>query len=99
MSRSLEQRLRYCRVQGNMTVSDIARWLDRPRATVETWFRGRVPATYYADEVDQKLSFLEAALARGFRVPGGLGWSDRIKVVVEQRDGKRHNHVSKNDPA
>jgi hypothetical protein len=82
-----------------MTVSDIALWLDRPRATVETWFRGRFPAAYYADEVHDDLLKLECSILNGFRVPDGLGWSDRIKVVVEQRDGKRHNHVSKNNPA
>ena len=27
----------------DMTCSDLARWFDRPRATVNTWLKGRTP--------------------------------------------------------
>lgn len=34
---TLQQRLRWCQKRGNLTVADLARWLDRPYPTVRTW--------------------------------------------------------------
>ena len=42
---AFQQRLRRCVERGNLTVSDLARWFDRPYATVRCWFVvGREPA-------------------------------------------------------
>lgn len=92
----LSTRLITCMRRANMRVSDLARWLDRPRTTVETWLQGREPARYYWESVDRQLSLLETAISRGFSVPIGLPWRDRIRIIVEKRDGaKRNDRVSK----
>ena len=37
---SFEERLRRVMREGNLTVADLARWLERPDATVRGWSRG-----------------------------------------------------------
>jgi len=37
------ERLTHCQERADMTVSDLARWFSRPRATVNTWLLGRYP--------------------------------------------------------
>ena len=34
---TFQQRLQRCRERGNLTVADLARWFDRPYATVRSW--------------------------------------------------------------
>jgi transposase-like protein len=42
---AFQQRLRRCVERGNLTVSDLARWFDRPYATVRSWLAaGREPS-------------------------------------------------------
>jgi transposase-like protein len=44
-SGAFQQRLRRCVERGNLTVSDLARWFNRPYATVRSWLiAGREPA-------------------------------------------------------
>lgn len=64
--RSLRDRLRSCRSRGNLTTSDLARWLKRPRATVHTWVEhGAEPSGPDGDRLDlfQRVTALEKAVA------------------------------------
>lgn len=93
---TLQVRLHRCMTRASMRVSDLARWLDRPRTTVETWLRGREPARYYRDLVEEKLTKLELAIKNGFTIPVGTSWPARVKLILEKRDGaKRNDRVSK----
>lgn len=40
---SFSERLGKCVSKADLTVSDVARWFKRPRATVNTWINGRSP--------------------------------------------------------
>ncbi len=87
-------RLRRCQVDGDMTISDLARWFDRPRATVNTWItKGRTPFGPAGRQAITDLAKLEAAIARkrGFPVPNKLTWAGRAKYLQELRDGIRGN--------
>lgn len=36
----LQKQLRWILREGNLTIADLARWLDRPHGTVSGWLRG-----------------------------------------------------------
>ena len=72
--KTFQKRLQDCQRAGNLTVSDLARWLDRPRPTVRTWIEdgiepGRSPAD--VEHAQALLGLLEMLIAkkRGFPVP------------------------------
>lgn len=70
----LQARLRAAMRRGNLTVSDLARWLDRPRATVATWVHeGREVAGGPIDQFDvqTRLSRLEKLIRdrKGLPIP------------------------------
>lgn len=53
MTLSFSERLGVVLAEGNLTVSDLARWFERPRPTVAGWVRG--------GEVGRELAPLDAA--------------------------------------
>jgi hypothetical protein len=83
----------------DMTVSDLARWFDRPRATVNTWMGGRTPWGPRAKRSEKLLDLLEWSIAtRGEKywpVPTEMSWAERAKYVRGMRnDAERHGRVS-----
>lgn len=72
--RTFQQRLQGVLQAGNLTVSDLARWFDRPHPTVRGWVqRGLQPggAPLDIEHVQQLLKLLETLVSRkkGFPVP------------------------------
>ena len=80
-----------------MTTSDLARWFDRPRATVNTWLKGRTPWGPQQKRAVRNLDLLEASIKsrKGYYpVPDQLNWTDREKYVRGMRDdAERHYRV------
>ena len=80
----LKTRLQDCLTRGNLRVSDLARWLERPRATVSTWLEGREPSGPAVDMscIESKLWLLEKLIRsrKGFPVPR-LSPTDRISYL------------------
>lgn len=80
-----------------MTVSDLSRWFDRPRATVNTWLNGRTPFGPPAKIAEKRLAMLEFSISsrRGhYPIPAHLGWKDREKYVRGMYDdAERHYRV------
>lgn len=73
-AKTFQKRLQACQRAGNLTISDLARWFDRPRPTVRTWVEdgnkpGRGPLD--AAHAEALLGLLETLIARkrGFPVP------------------------------
>ena len=81
----------------DMTCSDLARWFDRPRATVNTWLKGRTPWGPQAKLAVERLELLEASIAnrkKYYPVPADQSWADRAKYVRGMRDdAERNNRV------
>lgn len=75
MTPSFSNRLAVVLAQGNLTVSDLARWFERPRPTVAGWVRGgeigRELAPLDAAYVSAQLAALEKRLKKreGLPVP------------------------------
>lgn len=72
--RTFQQRLQACQRGGNLTVSDLARWFDRPHPTVRSWvLQGFEPsgAPLDVEHAHQMLGLLEMLIRRkkGFPVP------------------------------
>jgi len=64
---TFQQRLQRCRERGNLTVADLARWFDRPYATVRSWLTegwepGDGPVT--RRRMEERLRLLECTIAR-----------------------------------
>jgi hypothetical protein len=82
----------------DMTCSDLARWFDRPRATVNTWLKGRIPWGPQARGAERRLVMLETSIKnrkKYYPVPAHLSWRDREKYVRGMRDdAERHSRVS-----
>lgn len=80
-----------------MTVSDLSRWFDRPRATVNTWLTGRTPFGPPAKIAEKRLAMLEFSIAsrRGYYpIPAHLSWKEREKYMRGMRDdAERHYRV------
>lgn len=91
-------RLRAAIRDTGMTVSDLARWFDRPRATVNTWVEGRIPWGPQAPRAERRLALLELSIkkrAKYWPVPADLSWKERAKYVRGMRDdAERHHRVS-----
>lgn len=96
MARSFQQRLAWCMTWGDLTISDLARWFDRPRATVNTWVLGRMPYGSSGNLAEYNLQLLETRIkARdGFPVPSTLLMKKRIIYIRGQRnDAERNTRV------
>lgn len=70
---SFQKRLEDCQRQGNLRLSDLARWFDRPYQTVRSWLAGSEPSGGPIDvqHANALLSLLEELIRkkRGFPVP------------------------------
>lgn len=77
-------RLNRCMERGSFTVSDLMRWFERPRATVNTWVEGREPFGPQAKRAHKRLELLEWSLrirAGYYPISDDLSWSDRERTV------------------
>ena len=71
---TFQGRLRACLEAGNLTVSDLARWFNRPDPTVRGWVRDGIAPSGPARDMSELMSALtrlEIAIRRkeGFPVP------------------------------
>lgn len=93
-------RLRRCVSAADMTVADVTRWFDRPRATIDTWIAGRTPWGPAGREAAHDLQRLEFVIDQhNFRIPSGLRRQQRIDFVLEWRDAVRKYRVSEAHPS
>jgi hypothetical protein len=76
-------RLEATRRSANMTVADLARWLDRPHATVTYWLRGGEPAGGQGDRdhAEALIGLLEALVRRGVELPVPLTMPQRKRIA------------------
>lgn len=92
-------RLARCAKAADMTTSDLARWFERPRATVSTWLAGRTPWGPQQRLAFERLGLLEDSIARRkehYPVPANLTWTAREKYVRGMLDDARgHGRVPK----
>lgn len=73
-----------------MTVSDLARWLDRPFSTVRVWTTvGREPRGPAGRRADLLLAELEKKIRKGLVIPADLNDRERINYVEGLRDDCR----------
>jgi hypothetical protein len=89
------KRLTRCAKVTGMTTSDLARWFDRPRATVNTWLKGRTPWGPQQKRALRNLDLLEFSIKdRGkyYPVPDHLNWSKREEYIRGMRDDAGRNH-------
>lgn len=96
MARSFSERLTWCMEKGDLTISDLSRWFDRPRATVNTWVNGRTPFGPSGRLATHHLGLLEEAVRSRhfFPVPEELSWRDRMVFIRGRRnDAERHTRV------
>lgn len=97
MAQTFTARLMVCMKRTEMTVSDLARWFDRPRATVNTWLCGRTPFGPAAPLALKKLAQLEFSLQarpKHYPIPAELSWTKREQYVRGMRDdAERHYRV------
>ena len=81
-----DQRLQRCLVEGRMTISDLARWFDRPRPTVQTWVvDGCVPIVPYRQEILYRLGLLEKTIEqrRGQLIPHDTSQRKRAGMLKD----------------
>lgn len=91
---TFSDRLNMCIVKSEMTTSDLARWFDRPRATVNTWVNGRTPFGPAAKKANERLTLLETSIKSRtdyYPVPAELSWVDREKYVRGMYDDAKRN--------
>lgn len=96
MAKSFAERLAWCKDKGDLTISDLARWFDRPRATVNTWVLGRSPYGPSGRLAEHDLHLLETRIRNrtGFPVPPDLLMKKRILYIRGQRnDAERYTRV------
>ncbi len=71
--KSFQKRLKACQRDGNLRLSDLARWFDRPYQTVRSWLGGSEPGGGPMDIQHAKalLGLLEELIRkkRGFPIP------------------------------
>jgi hypothetical protein len=96
--KTFSERLQRAQEASGMTGSDLARWFDRPRATVSTWLNGRTPFGPAAPIALKGLALLEASLktrSEYYPLPAHMSWAERQKYVRGMRDdAERHHRVS-----
>jgi hypothetical protein len=85
--------LAQCMKRGDMTVSDLARWFDRPRATINTWVNGRTPYGPSGRLAFRLLELLQSSIRnkQGFPIPETLSWSKRADYIRGIRDAAERN--------
>jgi hypothetical protein len=69
---NLADRLNRLLARGNLSIADLARWLDRPHATVSVWVHGRgSPAGTKQDRerVEREIKRMEGLMGKGLPVP------------------------------
>lgn len=69
---TFQQRLKKVMAGGNLRVADLARWFERPHATVRSWVNdGYQPAggPMDRDNILRQLSALELLVAKKYRFP------------------------------
>lgn len=66
-----------------MTAADLARWFDRPHATVTYWLKGGEPALGPGnrDHAEALLGLLEALVERGVELPVPLTMPQRKRIA------------------
>src|SRR5882672_5087096 len=89
--KSVQSRLDAAMRDGNLRVSDLARWFDRPHATVRQWANG--DADIGGTAMDRAyilgmLAGIERAIKikKGFPVPANMSPSDRIAYLKDLRE-------------
>lgn len=93
---SFSARLSTCMERGDLTVSDLQRWFDRPRATVNTWVNGRTPYGPSGRAALDDLKLLEWTIRkrRGLPIPKKLSQRTRADYIRGTRDAAiRDNRV------
>ena len=91
--KTFSARLVACKEKGALNDSDLARWFQRPRATVNTWVNGRVPFLSTAS-AEKWLVLLEWSIAQRkiyWPVPDSYSWAEREKHVRGMRDDAERN--------
>jgi hypothetical protein len=86
---TVAERLAKVLIAGNLTVSDLARWFERPRPTVQDWVNGTEPwgAPLDRARVEQQLQKLEQMIhsRTGFPVPMSISRAERIDYIARVR--------------
>lgn len=87
--KSFQERLEAARQAGNLKVSDLARWFDRPHPTIRGWLQGMVPGGGPIDAAHAKamLGLLEVLIRKkaGLPVPR-LSPKARIEHLAHIRE-------------
>lgn|SRR5580698_2405820 len=94
MRESFSSRLGRCVSKADLTVSDVARWFKRPRATVDTWINlGRNPWGPAGDAALTDLELLEWAVKSSptFPVPKRLTPKARMVLINDA-----YEHAARN---
>ena len=90
MKPTFHNRLRWLLTAGNLTVADLARWLDKPDPTVRGWVRGSNVGLPPLDAawVEAQVRSLEGLIKkkRGLPVPR-MSARKRIAYMTELRSG------------
>jgi cyanate lyase len=67
---TLAERLLACMQRGDLSLADLAHWLDRPYATVRTWvYDDRYPHGVYWRTIDDRLKLLEHEIVTRTHIP------------------------------
>jgi hypothetical protein len=87
------ERLQRCVSKADLTVSDVARWFKRPRATVNTWIDGRNPWGPAGSVALSDLDLLEWATKHSphFPVPKRLTTKARMVSINDA-----YEHAARN---
>lgn len=88
---TFQQRLKKAMRGGNLRIADLARWLDRPHATVSCWVNdGAQPtgAVLDVEHAEAMLTLLEVLVknAQGFPVPLMSSRNRKAYLVELRRD-------------
>lgn len=78
-----------------MTVSDLARFLRIPRATINTWLGGRSPLHARADYVEIRLAHLEWSIkerADWYPISDAITHKKRVEYIEGMRDDAERNY-------
>lgn len=70
--KTFQQRLKACQRGGNLTVADLARWFDRPYATMRTWVQSGINpggGPLDRENATELLVVLEQQIKRGKHFP------------------------------
>jgi hypothetical protein len=87
---TFQARLKHCMAKGNLTVSDLARWFDRPNPTMRSWVVDGIEPN--GAPLDTALAWatlvkLEKLIAKNLKFPvPRLSPRDRITYLKELRE-------------